>query len=233
MFGIMRMNGGLSENGAVGNRGVAGRRVRSGIGRPRSEAATDVVEPESSVQPEERFGRHGHTGGVFWLTGLPSAGKSTVALAAQRMLFDRGRHVYVLDGGTLRTSLNVDLGFSEEDRAENVRRVAAAAAVLADGGFVVICALISPFAEDRAKARASYPACFHEIYVACDLETAEKRDTKGRYKRARLGQIPGFTGVSSPYEVPVKPELTIDTTKNSVRESAAYLMEYIERMTRP
>lgn len=211
---------------------VAGRaRARSGTHRA---ARPGHVAPQaSSVQPEERFSRHGHKGGVFWLTGLPNSGKSTVALAAQRMLFDCGLQVYVLDGGTLRTSLNVDLGFSEEDRAENVRRVAAAAAVLADGGFVAICALISPFAEDRAKARAAYPKCFHEIYLACDLETAEKRDAKGNFKRARLGQILGFTGISSPYEVPENPDLTIDTAKHSIRESAGYLMEYIEEMTRP
>jgi bifunctional enzyme CysN/CysC len=231
MFGIVKMSCGSSDPGVAGNGNVPGRRVRSLVGRPAPEGAAEVAASTSSVQPAERSGRYGHSGGIFWLTGLPSAGKSTVALAAQRLLFDRGRHVYVLDGGTLRTSLNVDLGFSEEDRAENVRRVAAAAAVLADGGFVAICALISPFAEDRAKARAAYPGCFHEIYVACDLQTAEKRDVKGRYKRARLGQIPRFTGVSSPYEVPTKPELTIDTTKHSIRESAAYLVEYIERMT--
>lgn len=212
---------------------VAGGRVRAIIGRPRSEGATDVVAQTSSVSPAERFTRNGHAGGVFWLTGLPSAGKSTLAMAVQRMLFDRGRHVYVLDGDTLRTSLNVDLGFSEEDRTENVRRTAAVAAVLADGGFAVICALISPFAGDRAKARASYPGRFHEVYVACDLETAEQRDVKGHYKRARLGEIPRFTGISSPYEVPENPDLLIDTTKHTIAESAARLIEYIEAMTRP
>ncbi len=212
---------------------VAGGRVRAVMGRPRSEGATDVVAQTSSVQPAERFTRNGHTGGVFWLTGLPSAGKSTLAMTVQRMLFDRGRNVYVLDGDTLRTSLNVDLGFSEEDRTENVRRTAAVAAVLADGGFVVLCALISPFADDRAKARASYPGRFYEIYVSCDLQTAEQRDVKGHYKRARLGEIPRFTGISSPYEAPANPELTIDTTQHSIRESAADLMEYIEEMTRP
>ncbi|HEY2475541.1 MAG TPA: adenylyl-sulfate kinase [Candidatus Cybelea sp.] len=212
---------------------VAGGRVRSVLGRPRSEGATDVVAQTSSVPPTERFWRNGHTGGVFWLTGLPSAGKSTLAMAVQRMLFDRGRHVYVLDGDTLRTSLNVDLGFSEEDRSENVRRTAAVAAVLADGGFVVICALISPFADDRTKARASYPGRFHEVYVSCDLETAEGRDVKGHYKRARMGEIAHFTGISSPYEVPENPDLTIDTTKQSIPESAATLMEYIEEKTQP
>ena len=165
---------------------------------------------------------------VFWLTGLPSSGKSTVAMAAQRMLFERGRHVYVLDGDTLRTSLNVDLGFSDEDRSENVRRTAAVAGVFADAGFVVICALISPFAADRELARSAYPNAFHEIYVACDLITAEGRDVKGHYGRARRGELAHFTGVSSPYEIPEHPELVIDTASHRIEESASALLEYIE-----
>jgi bifunctional enzyme CysN/CysC len=211
---------------------VAGGRVRAVVGRPRSEGATNVVAQVTSVKAAERALRNGHAGGVFWLTGLPSAGKSTLAMTVQRMLFDRGRHVYVLDGDTLRTTLNVDLGFSEEDRTENVRRTAAVAAVLADGGFIVISALISPFAADRERARAAYPENFHEIYVACDLRTAEQRDVKGHYRRARAGEIPRFTGISSPYEVPANPDLTIDTTRHSIAESAAHLLEYIEAKTR-
>ncbi|HVA33483.1 MAG TPA: adenylyl-sulfate kinase [Candidatus Baltobacteraceae bacterium] len=211
---------------------VAGGRVRAIIGRPRSEGATDVIAQISSVHREERIVRNGHAGGVFWLTGLPSAGKSTVAMAVQRMLFDRGMHVYVLDGDTLRTTLNVDLGFSEEDRTENVRRTAAVAGVLADAGFVVISALISPFSHDRERARAAYPGGFYEIYISCDLKTAESRDVKGHYKRARLGEIQRFTGISSPYEVPDKPDLSLDTTRQSIGESAAALMEFIEEKTR-
>src|SRR5579862_5285155 len=210
---------------------LAGGRVRSIIGRPRSEGATDVVAQLSSVSPVERVVRNGHAGGVFWLTGLPSAGKSTVAMAVQRMLFDRGRHVYVLDGDTLRTTLNVDLGFSDDDRAENVRRTAAVAAVLADAGHVVICALISPFSAERERARASYPQAFYEIYVSCDLPTAEGRDVKGHYKRARLGEIAHFTGISSPYEVPENPDFTVDTARQSIAESAAQLIEFIEEAT--
>jgi bifunctional enzyme CysN/CysC len=211
---------------------VAGGRVRSIIGRPRSEGATAVLAQLFSFTSEEPRTRNGHAGGVFWLTGLPSAGKSTVAMAVQRMLFDRGRHVYVLDGDTLRTTLNVDLGFSEEDRSENVRRTAAVAGALADAGLVVICALISPFAADRERARAAYPGRFFEVYIACDLETAESRDVKGHYKRARLGEIPRFTGISSPYEPPENPDLTLDTTKHSIPESAGTLLEYIEDVTR-
>lgn len=210
---------------------VAGGRVRAVLGRPRSEGATNIVPKLASVDAAERALRNGHASGVFWLTGLPSAGKSTLAMAVQRMLFDRGRHVYVLDGDTLRTTLNADLGFSEDDRTENVRRTAAVAAVLADGGAIVICSLIAPFAADRDRARAAYPAQFQEIYVACDLETAEKRDVKGHYKRARAGEIAHFTGISSPYEVPENPDLTIDTVRHTVAESAAQLIEYIESIT--
>jgi bifunctional enzyme CysN/CysC len=211
---------------------VAGGRVRSVIGRPRSEGATDVIAQLSSVTGRERVNRMGHAGVVIWLTGLPSSGKSTVAMAVQRMLFDRGRFVYVLDGDTLRTTLNVDLGFSEEDRTENVRRTAAVAATLADAGMVVVCALISPFAADRDRARATYPGRFFEVYIQCDLETAEQRDVKGHYRRARQGEIARFTGISSPYEPPANPDLILDTTKHSIPESAGQLLEYIEGITR-
>lgn len=214
----------LVRGGAI----VAGGRVDVVLGRARGEGATNVVAMTSSVERHERSARNGHTGGVFWLTGLPSAGKSTVAMAAQRMLFERGRHVYVLDGDTLRTSLNVDLGFSDEDRSENVRRTAAVAGVFADAGFIVICALISPFAADRDLARAAYPNAFHEIYVACDLQTAEKRDVKGHYERARRGELAHFTGVSSPYEVPAHPDFVVDTAVHRIEESASALLEYIE-----
>jgi bifunctional enzyme CysN/CysC len=211
---------------------VAGGRVDAVVGHARGEGATNVVAMTSSVERIERSVRNGHAGGVFWLTGLPSSGKSTVAMAVQRMLFERGRQVYVLDGDTLRTSLNVDLGFTDEDRSENVRRTAAVAGVFADAGMIVICALISPFAADRELARSAYPNAFHEIYVSCDLITAEGRDVKGHYGRARRGELAHFTGVSSPYEVPKHAELVVDTAKHRIEESAAQLLEYIEEHMR-
>ena len=214
----------LLRDGAI----VAGGRVDAVVGHSRGEGATNVVAMTSSVERLERTIRNGHAGGVFWLTGLPSSGKSTVAMAVQRMLFERGRQVYVLDGDTLRNSLNVDLGFSDEDRSENVRRTAAVAGVFADAGFIVICALISPFAADRELARSAYPNGFHEIYVACDLQTAEKRDVKGHYGRARRGELAHFTGVSSPYEIPTNPELVVDTATHRIDESAAQFLEYVE-----
>lgn len=214
----------LVRNGAV----VAGGSVDAVVGHARGEGATNVVAATTSVDSRERFARNGHAGAVFWLTGLPSAGKSTVAMAVQRMLFERGRHVYVLDGDTLRTTLNVDLGFSDEDRAENVRRTAAVAGVFADAGFIVICALISPFSADRELARAAYPKGFYEIYVSCDLATAERRDVKGHYQRARRGELAHFTGVSSPYEIPAKPDYIVDTATARVEESASGFIEFIE-----
>jgi bifunctional enzyme CysN/CysC len=214
----------LVRNSAI----VAGGSVDAVVGHERGEGATNVVAATSSVGSDERIARNGHAGAVFWLTGLPSAGKSTVAMAVQRMLFERGRNVYVLDGDTLRTTLNVDLGFSDEDRAENVRRTAAVAGVFADAGFIVICALISPFAADRELARSAYPKGFYEIYVSCDLATAEKRDVKGHYQRARSGELAHFTGVSSPYEIPVQPDFIVETAKVLVEESASEFIEFIE-----
>jgi bifunctional enzyme CysN/CysC len=215
----------LARNRAI----VAGGRVDAVVGHPRSEGATNVVATTSSVETRERTLRNGHRGGVFWLTGLPCSGKSTLSMAVQRMLFERGRHVYVLDGDTLRTTLNVDLGFSDDDRAENIRRAAAVAGLFADAGFIVICGFISPFAADRELARTAYPNGFHEVYLSCDLATAERRDVKGHYQRARRGDLTHFTGVSSPYEVPEHPELTIDTGTLGVMESASLLLEYVER----
>lgn len=207
---------------------VAGGRVAAVIGRARGEGATNLVAAHSSVTAEERADRNAHRGAIFWLTGLPSSGKSTIAMAVQRMLFERGRQVYVLDGDTLRTGLNIDLGFSEEDRAENVRRTAAIAGVFADAGFVVITALISPNAPDRQAARSAYPEAFYEIYVSCDLATAERRDVKGHYKRARAGEMTNFTGVSAPYDVPKSPDLVVDTMTHDIEEVAATLLSYIE-----
>jgi len=208
---------------------VAGGKVRAVAAAVRGEGATNIVAAHSSVGHEERGARNGHRGYVFWLTGLPSSGKSTIAMRVERMLFERGRHVYVLDGDTLRTTLNVDLGFTEEDRRENVRRTAALAGIFADAGLVVLTALISPYAADRAQARAACAAGFAEVYVRCDLATAEQRDVKGHYRRARAGELERFTGVSSPYEAPERPDLLLDTTHESAEASAATLVEFIER----
>ncbi len=146
--------------------------------------------------------RNGHAGAVIWLTGLSASGKSTLAMAVERRLFARGCFVYVLDGDNVRAGINKDLGFSAEDRAENIRRVAEVAALFADAGAIVVTAFISPFRKDRDAARAAAGSAFHEIYVSADLATCEARDPKGLYRRARSGEVKEFTGVTAPYEPP-------------------------------
>ena len=162
---------------------------------------------------------------VLWLTGLSGAGKSTVAQATCQALRLQGRAAAVLDGDELRRGLTRDLGFSEADRAENVRRAAEVARLMADAGLIVIVALISPFREDRARARALFDeGRFFEIHIDTALSVAEARDPKGLYRRARQGLLPAFTGISSPYEAPLAPALRIDTAQVSPQEAALSLI---------
>ena len=146
----------------------------------------------------------------------------------EKRLFAAGYQAYVLDGDNVRHGLNANLGFSPEDRAENIRRVGEVGALFAGAGFITITAFISPYRSDRERARAALPDGFHEVYVKADLEACEKRDPKGLYKKARAGEIPEFTGISAPYEVPKEPEVTIDTSDSSVDECAQKLIEHIE-----
>jgi adenylyl-sulfate kinase len=162
-----------------------------------------------------------------WLTGLSGAGKSTLASGAERRLFDAGYLTYVLDGDVLRSGVSSDLGFSAEDRHENVRRAGAVAALFADAGLVVLVAMISPFAEDRAAARRLSDSRFHEVFVQASVEACERRDPRGLYRRARAGVIPQFTGVSSPYEAPVAPDLVIETERLAVDAAIEQLTAYV------
>lgn len=163
---------------------------------------------------EHRLGQQAQT---VWFTGLSAAGKSTLAFALEQQLHAAGRAVYVLDGDNLRHGLNSNLGFSAEDRSENIRRVAEVARLMNDAGLIVITAFISPFQADRELARRIIGADhFHEIYVSTPLSICEARDPKGLYKRARAGLVPAFTGVSSPYEAPAAPALTIDTGRTTL-----------------
>lgn len=192
-------------------------------------SATALSPVDHRVTSELRAQRTGHRGGVLWLTGLSGAGKSTLAMAVEEHLFRKGYAVYVLDGDNVRGGLNADLGFSPTDRVENIRRVGHLAALFADAGFICITAFISPYATDRAQARAAAGAAFHEIYVNADIATCERRDPKGLYKRARAGELAEFTGVSSPYEPPEAPELAIDTVRQPIETSVEQVVDYVER----
>lgn len=165
---------------------------------------------------------------TIWLTGLSAAGKSTLAFALESMLIEAGHPCYVLDGDNVRHGLNSNLGFSVEDRSENIRRVAEVAKLMNDAGLIVITAFISPFRADRNKARAIIgEGIFQEIYVDTDLAACEERDPKGLYKKARAGDIADFTGITSPYEPPLNPELAIDNSKQSKAASLKMLVDFL------
>jgi bifunctional enzyme CysN/CysC len=193
-----------------------------------SAAANNLTEVSHTVSLDERAAANGHKGGVLWLTGLSGAGKSTLAMALERALFDRGWQTFVLDGDNVRNGLNAGLGFSPDDRAENIRRVAETAKLFADAGVVVIASLISPLRADRARARVIGGDRFHEIHIGADLSVCEERDPKGLYKKARAGEIAEFTGVSAPYEAPEAPELLIDTGALDRSEALAQLLDYVD-----
>jgi bifunctional enzyme CysN/CysC len=190
--------------------------------------STNITRVEHGVTAEQRTFRNGHKGGVLWFTGLSGAGKSTVAVALEQKLFEKGYNVYVLDGDNVRHGLNANLSFSPEDRAENIRRVGEVAALFARAGVIVITSFISPYRSDRDRAREASGKDFHEIYVDADVATCEARDPKGLYKKARAGEIKDFTGISAPYEAPETPEMVIDTSSMPVDESVAMLVNYVE-----
>ena len=193
--------------------------------------STNVTAVEHRVSTDARTARNNHQGGVLWFTGLSGAGKSTLAVEVEQRLFRNGYQTYVLDGDNVRRGLNANLGFSPDDRAENIRRVGEVAALFADAGFIVISAFISPYQSDRQRARAaaaSYGAGgFHEIHIDADLEECERRDPKGLYKKARRGEIKDFTGVSAPYEPPENPDLAIDTGEGGIDDCARRIVDYI------
>ncbi len=185
---------------------------------------------EGQVSRTERENLLGQRGVTIWLTGLSGSGKSTVAVAAERRLADAGRLTYILDGDNVRQGLNNNLGFSPEDRSENIRRIGEVAKLFTDVGAIVFTSFISPYRADREAVRAILSeGDFVEAYVAASLETCESRDVKGLYKKARAGEIPEFTGVSAPYEEPEKPELVIDTNGQTVDESADVLVDYLRK----
>ena len=216
----------------VDDRQVAGGGIiHGGVYADRSKIkSANIYWSEGNVLPRNRALRNGHHGAVLWFTGLSGSGKSTLARQIERELFNAGRQVYVLDGDNIRHGLNSNLGFSPQDREENIRRVSEVAALMADSGLIVLTAFISPYTQDRRRAREIVLQGGHEfaeVYVEAPLEVCEARDVKGLYKKARAGEIAEFTGISAPYEAPQNPEITLHTGKLSIEESVASVLEYI------
>ena len=181
-----------------------------------------------SITKELREKMNGHKGQVLWLTGLSGSGKSTIANALEKELYAEGKKTYVLDGDNIRHGLNKDLGFNDKDRVENIRRVAEVAKLMCDAGLIVITAFISPFRTERDMARSLFQfGEFKEIFISTPLNIAEQRDPKGLYKKARKGEIPNFTGINSPYEKPLNPELSLDTSKTSITQCVKKIREII------
>jgi len=218
---VLRANGETVAGGLVSLRHHPDQRHAVGL---KPENLTPVDHKVTRASRAERFG---HRGGILWFTGLSGAGKSTLAMAVEQHLFRRGYAVYVLDGDNVRSGLNANLGFSPEDRVENIRRVGEVAALFADAGILCITAFISPYRADRARARQAGGEAFHEIYIRADLETCERRDPKGLYRRARSGEIGEFTGVSAPYEPPESAELVVDTAREPIEACVEQILRYI------
>ena len=202
--------------------------VASGMVNYALRRAKNIHRHSHLVDKEARAALNGHAGKVLWFTGLSGSGKSTVANAVEQALHARGIRTYILDGDNVRHGLNKDLGFTDADRVENIRRISEVAKLMADAGLVVITAFISPFRSERDMARQLFEADeFQEIYLDVPLEVAEERDPKGLYKKARRGEIPNFTGIDSPYEAPLEPELVIPTHELELDECVTKVLDHL------
>ena len=193
--------------------------------------ATNITWHEGNVTRDERLANMGQIGCTLWMTGLSGSGKSTVAVALEQVLLQQGKHAYRLDGDNIRHGLNKNLGFSAEDRAENIRRIGEVAKLFADAGIITITSFISPYKADRDLVRQLHDEAgipFLEVHVSCSLEVAEQRDPKGLYKKARAGEIKGFTGIDDPFEAPDNPEVDLPTHELSVEQSVEKLLETLE-----
>lgn len=194
-----------------------------------SKEERNITWQQSSLSRHARELHNGHRSRALWFTGLSGAGKSSLAFALEQHLHGRGVRCYVLDGDNVRHGLNRDLGFTSEDRQENLRRIGEVAKLMVDAGLLVLSAFISPHAQDREMVRQLFePEDFIEIYVQCSIEECERRDPKGLYKKARSGNIPHFTGISAPYDVPEEPSLIIDTEQLSLDEAIRKIVQYLE-----
>ena len=195
--------------------------------------ATNIVRHEGHVSRQERERLLGQQGVLLWLTGLPSSGKSTIAYTVEHALVNRGHLAYVLDGDNIRFGLNKNLGFSAEDRAENIRRIGEVGKLFVDGGYITLASFVSPYREDRDGVRALMAdGDFAEIFIDTPVELCEERDPKGLYKKARAGEIPNFTGVSDPYEAPENAEMVIKTATGTPEEAAAQILAMLEKIAK-
>ena len=191
--------------------------------------ATNIKWHHGKITKEDRVKLLNQKGTTIWLTGLSGSGKSTIAVELEHALIENKHQAYILDGDNIRHGLNKNLGFSPEDRTENIRRIGEVAKLFTEANIITIAAFVSPYREDRDNVRKLLGRGeFVEIYVKCSLEVCEKRDTKGLYKKARAGEVKDFTGISAPYEEPLNPELTIDSSTLSVEESAREILNYLE-----
>ncbi|MEI6808979.1 MAG: adenylyl-sulfate kinase [bacterium] len=192
--------------------------------------ANNITWHKAAVTTEDRAILNKHSGAVLWFTGLSASGKSTLAVALEKLLFNQGCRTYVLDGDNIRCGLNANLDFSPGDRKENIRRIAEVAKLFVDAGVIVMTAFISPYAGDRESARQLLPSGkFIEIYCKCPINICEQRDPKGLYKKARAGQLKEFTGIDAPYEAPASPEITADTGSKSTEENARTIVDYLRK----
>ena len=191
--------------------------------------ATNIKWHHGKITKEDRVKLLNQKGATIWLTGLSGSGKSTIAVELEHALIENRHQAYILDGDNIRHGLNKNLGFSPEDRTENIRRIGEVAKLFTEANIITIAAFVSPYREDRDNVRKLLGRGeFVEIYVKCSLEVCETRDTKGLYKKARAGEVKDFTGISAPYEEPLNPELTIDSSKLSVEESTREILNYLE-----
>jgi adenylylsulfate kinase len=204
-------------------------RPKEGTRSVTQQKATNITWHAGHVDRSHREALLGQRGVTVWLTGLSGSGKSTIAVAAEAELLERGRMAYVLDGDNIRHGLNRNLGFSPEDRTENIRRIGEVARLFTDAGVIVFSSFISPYRADRDAVRALMgEGDFIEVFVDASVETCEARDVKGLYKKARAGEIPEFTGISAPYEAPERPEIVVDTNRQSVEESVGQIVSYLD-----
>ncbi len=191
--------------------------------------ATNIKWHHGKITKEDRAKLLNQKGATIWLTGLSGSGKSTIAVELEHALIENKHQAYILDGDNIRHGLNKNLGFSPEDRKENIRRIGEVAKLFTEANIITIAAFVSPYREDRDNVRKLLEdGAFIEVYVKCSVEVCEERDTKGLYKKARTGEVKDFTGISAPYEEPLNPELTIDSSTLSVEESAREILNYLE-----